>query len=159
MLEARYSNNEVCMGKFKSIVFAALCIGSLSACVAVAQQPKHPYYVHALSDLRTARAYLERPSTERVLDDEVRALEQIDAAIHELKVAAIEDGKNPARHPPIDTQLRRTDRFHKAMELLHSAREDCEHEEDDPAARGMRNRAIEHIEKAHHAVEHALMDA
>src|ERR1700753_2160265 len=51
----------------------------------------HPAYLHALSDLRMARAFLERPANVVVKWDEKRAITEIDAAIREIKEAAIDD--------------------------------------------------------------------
>jgi len=59
-----------------------------------------PAYLHALSDLRSARAYLQydtRPAYAGVRD---RAIEQIDKAINDVKTAAMDDGKNPWHTPP-----------------------------------------------------------
>jgi len=57
---------------------------------------KHPAYLHALSDLRTARWMLEhRPGDAAVSAREDVAVAEIDASINEIKHAAIDDGKNP----------------------------------------------------------------
>jgi hypothetical protein len=118
----------------------------------------HPAYLHALSDLRDARAHLQHMGSEKVLDDEIRAIDEIDKAIHEVKRAAIEDGKNLEDHPPVDAHLNRTGRFHKALELLDKARRDASGEEDQSDTQGLQMRVIHHIDEAHHAVEHALRD-
>jgi hypothetical protein len=57
---------------------------------------------------------------------------------------------------PIDAHLKRTDRFHKALELLDRARKDIGREEDDPRARGLRDRALLHIDEAHHIIERII---
>src|SRR5689334_1323673 len=49
----------------------------------------HPAYLHALADLRSARGFLERPAAVVVKWDEHQAIREIDAAIHEIKQAAI----------------------------------------------------------------------
>ena len=90
------------------------------------------YYLHAMSDLRMARAYLARPDYEPVASDERRAVAEIDAALDEMRRAAIEDSKNPWQGEPPDANLPASDRFHKAMSLLDSARRDASHAEDDP---------------------------
>lgn len=121
---------------------------------------KHPYYLHALSDLRYARGYLDKLGADDTVDnDSMQAIRQIDAAIGELKRASIDDGKDVHDHPPIDTHLKRTDRFHKAIELLDSARNDVNREEDDPSARGLKDRSLQHIADAHRAVDHAISAA
>src|ERR1700729_114231 len=63
---------------------------------------KHPAYLHALSDLRAARWMLEhRPGDAAVSAHEDVAISEIDAAIGEIKHAAIDDGKDIHDHPPV----------------------------------------------------------
>ena len=45
----------------------------------------HPAYLHALSDLRLARAYLDQIAWPPVQQDEEHAIREIDAAIGEIK--------------------------------------------------------------------------
>jgi hypothetical protein len=117
----------------------------------------HPSYLHALSDLRYARAYLDhgRPG-ERQSPWEHEAVGQIDQAIGEIKHAAIDDGKNLGDHPPIDTNLYPADRFREAEKLLGKAHHDLDHAEDVQQARGLRDAALMHIDKAWHAAQDAL---
>jgi hypothetical protein len=63
---------------------------------------KHPAYLHALGDLRTARWMLEhRPGDAAVSEHEDMAIMEIDKAIGEIKHAAIDDGMDiAARHAP-----------------------------------------------------------
>jgi len=121
---------------------------------------KHPAYLHALSDLRAAR-WMEqhRPGDAAVSSHEDVAIGEIDAAIREIKHAAIDDGKNIEDHPSVDVPTNRPGRLHKALELLHKVRKDVAREEDDPMTRGLRDRAIGHIDAAIHATDGALADA
>jgi hypothetical protein len=119
---------------------------------------RHPAYLHALSDLRDARAHLQHLASEPVIDQEIRAIDEIDKAIGEIKRAAIEDGKNIQDHVSIDAHLSRSGRFHKALELLDKARRDASGEEDQPDTQGLQLRVIMHIDEAHHAVERAIHD-
>jgi hypothetical protein len=48
--------------------------------------------------------------------------------------------------------------LHKAAELLRKVHGDVAREEDDPMTRGLRDRAIGHIDEALHATEHAIGD-
>ncbi|HEY6482673.1 MAG TPA: hypothetical protein VIY54_04025 [Steroidobacteraceae bacterium] len=119
---------------------------------------KHPFYLHALSDLRTARWMLEhRPGDAAVTAEEDAAVTQIDAAIGEMKRAAIDDGKDLHDHPKAGPDDR-PGRLHKALELLREAHSDVAREEDDPMTKGLRNRAIGHVDAAMHATEKALRD-
>jgi len=131
-------------------IFTTTCLG-----LALADKPgQHPHYLHALTDLRHARGLLDRLAANEQRDDmELRAIEKIDDAINEIKRAAIDDGKNINDHPPIDTHLRRGDRYLKALELLNAAHRDTTMEEDNPQAQGLQGRIIAHIDQAHRIVE------
>lgn len=140
-------------------LFLACALGALLLPTAMfAQAPgKHPAYLHALADLRMARAYLSAPTPNGAVDNNAsQAIQQIDAAIGELKKASIDDGKNINGHMPVDAHLDRTNRFHKAQELLDQAHADVAREEDDPAAVGLQGRIIQHIDAAHGFVAHAI---
>lgn len=133
-------------------------IALLSACAtAPAEVPgPHPAYLHALSDLRAARHYLsDNWAWEPVRHADNEAIREIDAAIDEIKRAAIDDGKGLNDPFPIDTHLSPRNRFHKANELLISARNDLSHAEDVAASRGLRDRAIAHVNRAHQFVDEA----
>ena len=121
---------------------------------------KHPFYLHALSDLRAARWMLQhRPGDAAVSAHEDVAIAEIDAAIGEIKRAAIDDGKNIEDHPNVDGPKNRPGRLHRALQLLHKVHSDVAREEDDPITRGLRNRAVGHIDAAIHATDGALADA
>ncbi len=120
----------------------------------------HPAYLHALSDLRAARHYLhDNWAWEPVRRDDNEAIREIDAAISEIKRAAIDDGKGLDDPFPIDTHLSPHDRFRKANELLWSAHRDLSHAEDVPQSRGLRDRAIGHVDRAHQIVDQARQTA
>jgi hypothetical protein len=116
---------------------------------------RHPAYLHALSDLRDARAHLEHWSGDPVDHEEEHAIEHIDKAIDEIKRAAIMEGKDIHAHMPIDAHLMRRERFHRAMELLDKAKHDVSGEEDQPDTRGLQMRVFHHIDEAQHSVQHA----
>ncbi len=129
-------------------------------CPQVPSQVPSPGSLHALTDLRHARAHLERPTdSERMDSEEQHAIAEIDKAISEIKRAAIDDGKNLNDHPPIDAHIGHAGRYRRALELLDKAHHDIAREEDDPSVRGLRNRAIHHIEEAHRIVDHLVMQA
>jgi hypothetical protein len=118
----------------------------------------HPFYLHALADLRDARAHLEHLSSDPVDHAEEHAIHAIDEAIGELKRAAIDDGKDIHDHLPVDAHLKRTDRYHKALELLDKAQKDCSHDEEQSDTRGLQKRVVRHIEEARHEV-HRVIDS
>jgi hypothetical protein len=122
----------------------------------VRAQGKHPAYLHALSDLRDARAHLQRPDGGALHAEERAAVEDINRAIDEIKKASIDDGKNIDDHVHIDAHLPWAGRLHKARDLLDKAHHDVSEEEDNPATRGLQARVIAHIDRAHHHVDEAL---
>ena len=120
---------------------------------------KHPYYLHALSDLRAARWMLEhRPGDLAVSGNEDVGITEIDKAIGEIKRAAIDDGKNIQDHPPAELPNDRPGRLHKALDLLREVHSEVNREEDDPMTRGLRDRALHHIDEAIRATEGAVAD-
>ena len=76
---------------------------------------KHPVYLHALQDLRLARALLARPSKHgEVKWDEKKAIREVDAAMKEIRDAAIDDGKDIGDHEPVDVDTEWGGRMSKA---------------------------------------------
>jgi hypothetical protein len=134
---------------------------ALCATLSFADDPgRHPAYLHALADLRHARAHLERETPSAHVDrEEAHAIAEIDKAIAEIKHAAIDDGKNLNDHPPVDAHMDWAGRYHRTLELLDSARHDIKEKEDDQFAHGLRHRALEHIDEAHRIVEHLIAQA
>lgn len=138
------------------LLFAALAATAPVAMQAQEVPGPHPAYLRALSDLRAARHYLNDGwAWEPVRRDDNAAIREIDAAISEIKQASIDDGKGLNDPFPIDTHLSPRDRFRKANELLWSAHNDLARAEDVPAARGLRNRAIAHVDHAHQITDNA----
>ncbi len=145
----------------KTVRHCAVLIFFVAICTALtfADEPgQHPAYLHALTDLRHARAHLGQLAENGHMDhEEQRAIEEIDKAIGEIKHAAIDDGKNLEDHPTVDARMDRRGRFHRALELLDKAHNDIAREEDDPGVRGLRDRAIHHIDEAHRIVDHLII--
>ena len=129
----------------------------LLAFAPLSAQTGHPAYLHALADLRHARAHLEYKSGGMGFrEDEGAAIREIDSAIREIKEASVDDGKSLSDHPPIDLKLDYEGRVHRALELLRKARADCSEEEDNAFAHGLRDRALRHIDEAIGYTEGAL---
>lgn len=116
----------------------------------------HPRYLSAIADLRYARALLWRPDWRDVMRDQRGAVDEIDRAIAEAKRAAIDDGRNPDDHPPVDARMGWEGRFRKSMELLDSAERDLSMEEDNRAAAQWRSVARKNIENAKAFVDRAM---
>ncbi|MBV9611851.1 MAG: hypothetical protein JO091_05235, partial [Acidobacteriaceae bacterium] len=96
---------------------AAVAVTLLLPLGAAAQ--RHPHYLHAIQDLRYARALLQRGQNwdwGRVAADQRRAIGEVDRAIAELRRAAADDGRNPNDLPPIEMRWQPRDRLHRAAE-------------------------------------------
>jgi hypothetical protein len=144
---------------FNKVRLMVLVAGLTSAAIPMTMQAQqvpgpHPHYLHALSDLRAARHYLNDGwAWAPVKHDDDAAIREIDAAIGAIKQASIDDGKGLNDPFQIDSHLSPHDRFKKANELLWSAHNDLAKAEDVPEARGMRDRAIAHVDRAHQIVD------
>lgn len=116
---------------------------------------KHPGYLHALTDLRTARWFLNHQAGDaKVYGGEDVAITEVDAAIAEIKKASIDDGKDLNDHPAVDAKEHGS-RLLRAAETLHRAHSDIDGEEDNPEVRELRHRALDHIQKAINATNQA----
>jgi hypothetical protein len=143
------------LSKLMYALFALLLF--VPAIFAKPQPPKeHPAYLHALTDLRHARAHLQRPDSGELREQEKKAIHEIDEAINEIKKAAIDDGKDLNDHPAVDARLDWHGRLHRAFELVNKAHNDVAQEEDNAFAQGLQQRALEHIDKAHKHIEEAI---
>jgi hypothetical protein len=107
-----------------------------------------PAYLHAISDLRSARWYLQQDTRPRGEEARAHAIEQISKAIDEMKVAAVDDGKNPWRTPPPQSGGGEGWPLHSAVKLLKEARGDVDHGHDMPENHGLRERSLDHIDHA-----------
>jgi hypothetical protein len=131
---------------------ALLLAGSLIAPASADFPGRHPYYVHALGDLRYAHVLLDRGDYKPGVDgQEDAALDDISRAYNEIRRAGADDGKDINAHL-VDPGIDRRGRLRRAVEALQAAHADVAREEDDPAAVGLRNRALMNIE---HAILHA----
>jgi tetratricopeptide (TPR) repeat protein len=138
-----------------------LCLALLLAFFAIPARANvigdHPAYLHALSDLRAARWLIQHQPGDMKRDmDEMEAVKRIDKAIDEIKKASIDDGKNIDDHPQVDEKPNRDGRLHDAIDFLKKAREDISKDEDNGFAKGLRERAYDHIDGAIDAVKKAI---
>jgi len=119
----------------------------------------HPHYLHAMSNLRMVYWLIShRDAMDPVANDyERHALKETHAAYQELKDAAIMDDKNIDDQPPPQTNFYdHRGRLHHALDLLREAHNDVTGEEEDPAALGLRHRALKHIDEAAQATDDAI---
>jgi hypothetical protein len=118
----------------------------------------HPRYLHSLSDLRYAKALLEHRDAPNVMADESNAVAEIDKSLGEIKRAAMDDWKPLGDPPPVDASLDHPGRLREALKVLERAKGDLSQEEDDRNARGLRNRAVGHLDNAIISVRQAIGD-
>ena len=121
------------MKRILTSLFTVAAIWGLASAARADTPGRHPMYLHALTDLRAARAHLERPAGFQpgaTQWDERVAIHEIDAAMNEIQRAAIWDGKPLSDHPPIDAQLDWRGRLRRSLELLHQAEGDISQAED-----------------------------
>ncbi|MDQ0012203.1 hypothetical protein J2W23_000567 [Variovorax boronicumulans] len=145
----------------KKNLFAALALMAAVSLPALADEyGKHPFYLHALSDLRTAAWQVDhrRPEDGQVSQDELVVHDEIRAAIGDLQRAAWLDGKPIEWREPTDVWLPREGRLHAAIDLLRKVRSDVAREEDDPRSRPFQQRGLAHVDVALDAAQHAVGD-
>jgi hypothetical protein len=133
----------------KTLFVAAFALLTFFVLAPVAQaQAQFPAYLHALSDLRTARAYLQMPVKPAAQDACKQAVKEISKAIDEIAKAASDEGKNPQVTPPPQSKGNQSWPIHSAIRLLKEAQTDIEHGRDIPGNKGLRQRSLDHIAKA-----------
>ena len=134
-----------------------LAAGAMALVFCVPALADHPAYLHALEDLRSARWMLNhRPGNWAQTSDEIEAVKQIDAAINEIKLASIFDGKNIDDHPKMDEKADHVGRLHDALDYLNKARADVAKDEDSGLAKGLQKRAYLNIDAAIKSVRAAI---
>jgi hypothetical protein len=148
--------------KFSALFLSACSTLALSATLvapASADFPgRHPFYVHAMGDLRYAHALLDHGDYHPGVDgQEDAALDDIRTAYRQIERAGIDDGKDIDDHL-IDRGIDRRGRLRRAFQALRRAHADVAREEDDPNAVGLRNHAIHNIDHAMWHVRHAITD-
>lgn len=149
--------------KKKSLLAATAALALMAAVSLPAladEYGKHPFYLHALSDLRTAAWQVDhrRPEDGQVSRDEMVVHDEINAAIGDLQRAAWLDGKPIEWREPTDVWLPREGRLHAAVDLLRKVRSDVAREEDDPRSRVFQQRGLAHVDVALNVAQHAIGD-
>jgi hypothetical protein len=143
-----------------------LLLTALAAIVVAAALPSasraedHPAYLHALSDLRAARWLVKHKPANgwRMAHQEDDAWRDIERAINEIKHASIDDGKDIEDHPPVQNEGDHGGRLRRARELLHKVRDDISGAEENGHARGLRRRAMHHVDNAIRHLDYAIHD-
>lgn len=142
----------------KTLRFGLAVCAALVLLTAASAQPRHPRYLHARTDLKTALLLLRVHDEPNVMQRVHEADHEIEAAIQEIDRAAVIDRKDIVDNPPIDARLDRPGRIRKAMELVAGARRDISSEEDNPRANAWRDAAFKHLDRAMEEIRHAARD-
>jgi hypothetical protein len=119
---------------------------------------RHPFYMHARTDLRRAEQLMDVREERNVMRDLSAASREVDAAIRELDAAALWDRKDVDNNPPVDTHPNGPGRFQAIAHYLVAARRNIERDEDNSAARAWRDRALNHINQAIESVRRGAGD-
>ena len=137
---------------------AAVCALATLAVLATAApaQAQEPHYLQALSELRTARDYIQFDHRPGWGPQRHEAVEEINKAIDEIKHAAWDDGKNTQFAPPAPGVTDPWAPMHEAIRHLDSAMDRTKQGVDRPENTGLRDRAVKHIYEAHQIVEGIL---
>lgn len=131
-------------------VVCALIVAAFFA-AATPAKAQEPHYLQALSELRTARDYIQYDKG-RYGSERHKAVDEISKAIDEIKHAAWDDGKNTQFAPPAQGGGGWAP-IHEAQKWLAVARQHVEQGIDTPQNTGLRERAIVHIREAQARVE------
>ncbi len=121
---------------------------------------KHPGFLHALTDLRSARWLISHRQGDAVVSNhEDAAIQKIVAAISDIQRDAVSDGKALEDHPAADAPASRADRLKRAQDLLRAAHRDVNAEEDNPKAILLKKVALNNIDEATKDLDAAIWDA
>ena len=121
--------------------------------------PSHaqePRYLHALSNLRQAKGFLQWDQNPYTADARRQAVLEIENAIGDVKTAARDDGKNTNFVPPPDVRAEGGGAIRSARDLLAVAFEDVKYGDDNPMNAGLQERAKRHIIEARRICESIL---
>ena len=120
-------------------------------------QGQEPQYLRALSELRTARDYIQFDRGQ-FNDERHRAVDEIGKAIVEIKHAAWDDGQNNQFAPPDQGVTTAWAPIHQSIHWLAEAKGHLSAGADLPQNAGLRERAIFHVSEALRITNH-LRDA
>ena len=112
-----------------------------------------PAYIHGISDLRSARAFLQQDTRPQFAGLRSHAIDEITHAIQDMKKAAVDDGKSLNYNPPPQSGGTMEAPVHAALRLLHEARNDISRGTDSPMNLGLQARSLKHIDEAIRALQ------
>ena len=147
------------------VFLANICLAVILSAPITAQAAdesgKHPAFLNALSDLRYARALIEKGEGDIAARIHLDAAQlHIENAINKIKQASIDDGKALNEHPVIDEKVEKGDRLHNAVGILQKSYTDVDERETDPApsVTALKGEALKHIHEAANEIRAAIDD-
>jgi hypothetical protein len=143
----------------KMKVLAAVLSAFAAAIVlttAAPAQAQGPRYLVALSDLRTARDYIQSDHRHEFGSERHHAVDEINKAIDEIKHAAWDDGKQTKYAPPAHPDSDPWHPMRESMRWLDEARGHVMEGPDRPENAGLRDRAVIHIDEARHSIDEVI---
>jgi hypothetical protein len=117
---------------------------------------QEPAYLHAMSDLRQARQYLEADKRTVWTNSRQHAIDEITNALQDMKVAASRDGKDPSGTAPLQGFPDPNTPIHSALKLLDEAYRDVASGHDRPENVGLQSRSLKHIDVARQAIHNFI---
>jgi hypothetical protein len=141
------------MHLLKTLSAAACALLALAAIGAAtpAQAQQEPHYLAALSELRTARDYIQSDERPQFKGERHHAVDEINKAIAEIKHAAWDDGKQ-TKYAQSQGAANAWTPMHQAEHFLDGARAHVAQGVDTPANTGLRDRALMHIDEAERTI-------
>ena len=133
---------------WKNLGIAVCALAALAIFTTRPAQAQEPHYLRALSELRTARDYIQFDKGRPHGGERHHAVEEINKAIEEIKHAAWDDGKNTQFAPPDHGVTSGWAPIHQAARWMASARGHVAEGVDNPQNTGLRDRIIFHIDDA-----------
>jgi tetratricopeptide (TPR) repeat protein len=143
------------MNRFLTLSVAAI---ALSAPMLAETPGRHPFYLHARSDLRMAERMMMVRDEPNVMRDLAAAADRVRQAIRLLDEAAVIDRKDVDDNPRLDTYPDRAGRFRAIMQMLEGAKRDLNQAEANLSAVGWRNAAVGKVNEAEGLVKQAARD-
>ena len=123
-----------------------------------AQSQQEPHYLAALSELRTARDYIQSDGRSEFKKEKHHAVDEIDKAISEIKKAAWDDGKQ-TKYAQSSGATDPWSPIHQAHHFLDGARAHVSQGIDPAGNTGLRDRALLHVDEAQHALQDIIRQA
>lgn len=137
------------MSKLKSLAAAAFALAAVVYVAApTAARAQGPHYLEALSDLRTARDYIQSDHRHDFEHERHHAVDEINKAIDEIKHAAWDDGKQTKYAPPPHPDTDPWNPMREGIRWIDGASDKIRIGVDRPENEGLRDRAMMHIREA-----------